>query len=93
MNANQKATFEASMAAARTLSAIGHQSATATAEHMGDLQSMIDPATGRTGQVSNQYNYSWADQDGAVVQMNSPGLNPNQHLRGNWTQLQPVKPQ
>lgn len=90
--ASQQAKFEASMNSARAMSEAGHRSAMATAEHMGDVQSVIDPATGRTGQVSNQYNYSYADQNGRVVQTNSPTFHPNAQLRGNWTQLQPVQP-
>ncbi len=91
--AGQQAKFEASMNAAKAMSEASHQSAMATAEHMGDVQSMVDPAKGRTGQVSNQYNYSYANQDGSVGQTNSPTLNPNAQLRGNWTQLEPIKPQ
>ncbi len=91
--ASQQAKFQASMNSAKAMSDASHASAMATAEHMGDVQSMVDPATGRTGQVSNQYNYSYANQDGSVVQTNSPTFNPNAQLRGNWTQLEPIKPQ
>ncbi len=91
--ANQRAIFDRSMNSARAMSEAGHQSAMATAEHMGDVQPMVDPVTGRTGQVSNQYNYSYANGDGSVVQTNSPTSNPNAQLRGNWTRLQPTNPQ
>lgn len=84
--------FERSMSDARARQNAIDASARGTAEHMGDVQTMIDPATGRVGQVSNQYNHSFADQDGRVIHTNSPTFDPNAALRGTWTQLQPLKP-
>ena len=56
------------------------------------FREMVDPATGRSGKVSNQFNYSYVDENGNVVHTNSATYNPNAELRGNWTQLQPMKP-
>ncbi len=88
-----KAIFDASMRSAKALSDAGHTAAMATAEHMGDVQSMINPSTGKAMKVSNQFNYSYADENGNVVHTNSATYNPNGQMRGNWTQLQPMKPQ
>jgi hypothetical protein len=89
--ANQ-AVFERSMNNTARMEADRHRGAQATADHMGDVQGMVDPATGRTGKVSNQFVNSYVDQDGNVVHTNSATYNPNAELPGNWTQLQPLKP-
>ncbi len=80
------------MNSAAAIAGAGHRGAMATADHMGDQQAVIDPSTGQTGKVSNQYNYSYVNQDGNVVHTNSATYNPNAELRGNWVQLQPISP-
>lgn len=90
--AQNRAIFEASMSAAAAMESARHQGAVATAHSMADVQPMGNPATGQTGNMSSQYNYSYADENGNVVQTNSATYNPSAELRGNWTQLQPVKP-
>lgn len=87
-----QAVFEASMKNTAAMEKARHDGAVATADHMGDVQEMVDPSTGETGKVSNQFNYSYVDENGNVVHTNSATYNPNAELRGNWTQLQPLKP-
>ncbi len=87
------AIYNASMRSAAAIAKAGHDGAMGTAEHMADVQSMINPSTGQPMRVSNQFTYSYADENGNVVHTNSATYNPNGQLRGNWTQLQPMKPQ
>ncbi|MDQ6621585.1 MAG: hypothetical protein M3Z31_18150 [Pseudomonadota bacterium] len=90
--AENKAIFERSMASAAAMEKGRHAGAMGTSDHMGDVRGMVNPATGQSAKVSNQFNYSYVDQNGNVVHTNSATYNPNAELRGNWTQLQPMKP-
>ncbi|MEP6691242.1 MAG: hypothetical protein ABJD07_08790 [Gemmatimonadaceae bacterium] len=90
--AQNDAVFNNSMQNTAAMEKARHAGAMATADHMGDVQGMRNPATGQTGKVSNQFNYSYVDQNGNVVHTNSATYNPNAEMRGNWTQLQPIKP-
>jgi hypothetical protein len=55
-----------------------------------DQQYFYDSSTGKTTTQSNQFNYSYSNGNGAVVQTNSPTFDPNAQLPGSWTQLQPI---
>lgn len=90
--AENKAIFDRSMRNTAAMEKARHAGAVATADHMGDVRGMVNPSTGQVGKVSNQFNYSYVDQSGNVVHSNSATYNPNAELRGNWTQLQPLKP-
>jgi hypothetical protein len=79
--------------AERNSEAARHGGAVETIKHMGDQETYVNPATGQIGRLSNQNTYNYANENGETVQTNSPTFDPNAQLRGNWTQLQPVKGQ
>lgn len=59
-------------------------------EYIRGVQTYRNPATGEQVQLSNQYGRAWCNGNDEYVLSDQPGFNPNQALRGNWTELQPV---
>jgi Cysteine rich repeat len=57
------------------------------------VQTFRDPATGRTYELSNQYDHAWLNGANEYVMSDSPNFNPNGNLNGNWNQLEVVQPQ
>jgi hypothetical protein len=55
------------------------------------VRTFRDPTTGKTQELSNQYGQAWQNGSGDYVMSNDPGFNPNEHLSGNWSELQPVR--
>jgi hypothetical protein len=84
--------FNASMNSAAAMERARHDGAQGTVNYIRDEKPMIDPETGQAVTVSDQYDYSYVDETGAVVQTNSAAFNPNGQLAGNWVQLQPLAP-
>ena len=60
-------------------------------EYIRGVQTYRNPATGEKVQLSNQYGHAWANGSDEYVLSDQAGFNPNSALRGNWTELQPVK--
>jgi hypothetical protein len=62
------------------------QSSGGTAAHMGDYNNYTNPSTGKTYQLSNQFNNTYQDSQGNILQSNSaysPGPS------SWWTELRP----
>lgn len=89
--ANQRV-FDASMANAKRMEDARHMGAQDTVDHIRDEKTAVNPQTGEAGKVSNQYNYSYVDDAGKVVQTNSPTFDPNAQLAGHWITLETPKP-
>jgi len=49
--------------------------------------------TDATFELSNQYDHAWLNGNNEYVMNDDPNFNPNGQLNGNWTSLQPVRPQ
>ena len=56
------------------------------------VQTFRDPATGKTMELSNQYDHAWLNSNNEYVMSDDPGFNPNGQLDGSWNQLQVVHP-
>jgi hypothetical protein len=57
------------------------------------VQTFRDPGTGATFELSNQYDHAWLNGSHEYVMSDDPNFNPNGHVNGNWTSLQPVRPE
>jgi hypothetical protein len=57
------------------------------------VQTFRDPSSGATFELSNQYDHAWLNGSNQYVMSDDPSFNPNGNLNGNWTTLQPVRPQ
>jgi hypothetical protein len=57
------------------------------------VQTFRNPDTGATFELSNQYDHAWLNGNNEYVMSDDPNFNPNGQLNGNWTSLQPVRPQ
>jgi hypothetical protein len=57
------------------------------------VQTFRDPSSGATFELSNQYDHAWLNGSNQYVMSDDPNFNPNGNLNGNWTTLQPVRPQ
>ena len=61
-------------------------------QNLRDVQTYRDPSTGRTFELSNQYNHAWLNGANQYVMSDDPNFNPNSALPGSWNELQPVQP-
>jgi hypothetical protein len=59
-------------------------------QNIRGVQTFRDPTTGKTQELSNLYDHAWQDGSNDYILSNDPTLNPNAHLSGNWSELQPV---
>ena len=57
------------------------------------VQSFRDPSSGRTIELSNQYDHAWLNGSNQYVMSDDPNFNPNGQLNGDWNSLQLVRPQ
>jgi hypothetical protein len=57
------------------------------------VQTFRDPSSGATFELSNQYDHAWLNGSNQYVMSDDPNFNPNGKVNGNWTSLQPVRPQ
>jgi hypothetical protein len=57
------------------------------------VQTFRDPSSGATFELSNQYDHAWQNGSNQYVMSDDPNFNPNGSVNGNWTSLQPVRPQ
>jgi Cysteine rich repeat len=56
------------------------------------VQTFRNPQTGDTFELSNLHDHAWSGNN-EYVMSDDPNFNPNGQLNGNWTSLQPVRPQ
>jgi hypothetical protein len=57
------------------------------------VQTFRNPQTGATFELSNLHDHAWLNGTNEYVMSDDPNFNPNGQLNGNWTSLQPVRPQ
>ncbi len=67
-------------------------SAYAADQNIRGVQTFRDPSTGRTMELSNLYDHAWLNGANEYLMSADPNFNPNGNLSGNWTSLQPVRP-
>ncbi|HEY6352232.1 MAG TPA: hypothetical protein VI636_22775 [Candidatus Angelobacter sp.] len=58
-------------------------------DYLLDQQLYVNPTTGRTTTQSSQYNNTYSNGNGAIMQTNSQ-YNPDGLVSGNWIQMQPI---
>jgi hypothetical protein len=68
------------------------QSAFGASQLIRGVQTFRDPATGRTFELSNQYDHAWLNGSNEYVMSDDPSFNPNSQLSGSWSELQVVRP-
>jgi cysteine rich repeat protein len=61
-------------------------------QNIRGVQTFRDPTSGRTMELSNQYDHAWLNGLNEYILSDDPNFNPNGQLSGNWNQLQPVRP-
>jgi Cysteine rich repeat len=61
-------------------------------QNIRGVQTFRDPATGKTQELSNLYNHAWQNGSNDYIMSNDPNFNPNEHVSGNWSELQAVNP-
>jgi hypothetical protein len=70
-----------------------YNSAVGASQLIRGVQTFRDPSSGATVELSNQYDHAWLNGSNQYVMSDDPSFNPNGNLTGNWTSLQPVRPQ
>ncbi len=55
------------------------------------VRTFRDPVTGKTQELSNQYGQAWQNGAGDYIMSDDPNFNPNEHVSGNWSEMQPVR--
>jgi hypothetical protein len=61
-------------------------------QNIRGVQTFRDPTSGRTMELSNQYDHAWLNGSNEYIMSDDPNFNPNGQLSGNWNQLAPVRP-
>jgi len=59
-------------------------------QNIRGVQTFRDPTTGKTQELSNLYDRAWQNGPNEFLMSNDPTLNPNEHVSGNWSELQAV---
>jgi hypothetical protein len=59
-------------------------------QNIRGVQTFVDPTTGKTQELSNLYDHAWQNGSNGYIMSNDAGFNPNQHVSGDWSELQPV---
>jgi len=59
-------------------------------QNIRGVQTFRDPATGKTQELSNLYDQAWQNGSDGYIMSNDSTFNPNEHVSGTWSQLQPV---
>jgi hypothetical protein len=62
-------------------------------QNIRGVQTFRNPQTGATFELSNLHDHAWLNGSNEYVMSDDPNFNPNGQLNGNWTSLQPVRPQ
>lgn len=61
-------------------------------QNIRGVQTFRDPTTGKTQELSNLYDHAWQNGSNEYIMSNDPNFNPNEHVSGDWSQLQAVNP-
>jgi hypothetical protein len=61
-------------------------------QNIRGVQTFRDPATGKTQELSNLYDHAWQNRSNDYIMSNDASFNPNEHISGNWSELQAVNP-
>ncbi len=61
-------------------------------QNIRGVQTFRDPSTGKTQELSNLYDHAWQNGSNDYIMSNDASFNPNEHVSGNWSQLQAVNP-
>jgi hypothetical protein len=61
-------------------------------QNIRGVQTFRDPSTGKTQELSNLYDHAWQNGSDTYIMSNDASFNPNEHVSGNWSQLQAVNP-
>jgi hypothetical protein len=69
------------------------QAAFGADQNIRGVQTFRNPQTGATFELSNLHDHAWLNGSNEYVMSDDPNFNPNAQLNGNWTSLQPVRPQ
>ena len=59
-------------------------------QNVRGVRTFRDPTTGKTQELSNLYDHAWQNGSGEYIMSNDPNFNPNEHMSGNWSELQAV---
>jgi hypothetical protein len=59
-------------------------------QNIRGVQTFRDPTTGKTQELSNLYDQAWQNGSNGYIMSNDPSFNPNGHVSGDWSALQPV---
>lgn len=59
-------------------------------QNIRGVQTFRDPTTGKTQELSNLYDHAWQNGSNGYILSNDPSFNPNEHVSGDWSQMQPV---
>jgi hypothetical protein len=59
-------------------------------QNIRGVQTFRDPTTGKTQELSNLYDHAWQNGSNEYIMSNDPSFNPNEHVSGDWSALQPV---
>ena len=70
-----------------------NQAAFGADQNIRGVQTFRNPQTGATFELSNLHDHAWLNGTNEYVMSDDPNFNPNGQLNGNWTSLQPVRPQ
>jgi hypothetical protein len=61
-------------------------------QNIRGVQTFRDPTTGKTQELSNLYDHAWQNGSNEYIMSNEANFNPNEHVPGNWSELQAVNP-
>jgi hypothetical protein len=59
-------------------------------QNIRGVQTFRDPTTGKTQELSNLYDHAWQNGSDGYIMSNDSTFNPNEHVSGDWSELQPV---
>jgi hypothetical protein len=88
----QRKVAQTIMAATANAARGANQAAFGEGQIIRGVQTFRDPATGKTMELSNQYDHAWLNGNDEYVMSDDPNFNPNGQLNGSWDQLQIVHP-
>lgn len=69
------------------------QSAHGADQLVRGVQTFRDPSTGRSVELSNQYDHAWSNGNDQYIVSDDPNFNPNGRVNGDWGSLELVRPQ
>lgn len=70
-----------------------YNSAFAFDQNIRGVQTFRDPSTGKTMELSNQFDHAWLNGNNEYVMSDDPNFNPTGVFGGDWNKLQLVRPE